>query len=46
MSIFLLMTGFAFWIENRTARVAVVALGIYCALSPKLTADPTQCFLP
>ncbi|KAJ7143519.1 hypothetical protein C8R43DRAFT_568102 [Mycena crocata] len=29
MTLFLLMTGFAFWIENLTARVAVVALGIY-----------------
>lgn len=32
MSIFLLLTGFAFWIENDTARIAVVALGIYCEL--------------
>ncbi|PSR73886.1 hypothetical protein PHLCEN_2v10306 [Hermanssonia centrifuga] len=29
MSIFLLMTGFAFWIETEKARLAVVALGIY-----------------
>ncbi|KAJ7078680.1 proton myo-inositol cotransporter [Mycena epipterygia] len=29
MTLFLLMTGFAFWIENLTTRIAVVALGIY-----------------
>ncbi|KAJ7616321.1 hypothetical protein DFH06DRAFT_1365471 [Mycena polygramma] len=29
MTLFLLMTGFAFWIENLTARVGIVALGIY-----------------
>ncbi|KAJ7701498.1 proton myo-inositol cotransporter [Mycena rosella] len=29
MTLFLLMTGFAFWIEDLTTRVAVVALGIY-----------------
>ncbi|KIP02928.1 hypothetical protein PHLGIDRAFT_130455 [Phlebiopsis gigantea 11061_1 CR5-6] len=29
MSIFLLMTGFAFWIPEGTGRLAVVALGIY-----------------
>lgn len=29
MAIFLLMTGFAFWIPNEKARLAVVALGIY-----------------
>jgi sugar porter (SP) family MFS transporter len=37
MSLFLLMTGFAFWIPEGTGRIAVVALGIYlfdCAYSP------------
>ena len=29
MSIFLLFTGFVFWIQNETARVACIALGIY-----------------
>ncbi|KAI0075386.1 hypothetical protein K474DRAFT_1664337 [Panus rudis PR-1116 ss-1] len=29
MSVFLLMTGFAFWIPAETGRLAVVALGIY-----------------
>ncbi|KAJ7451663.1 hypothetical protein FB451DRAFT_1566170 [Mycena latifolia] len=29
MTLFLLMTGFAFWIEDLTTRVAIVALGIY-----------------
>jgi MFS family permease len=29
MSIFLLMTGFAFWIPEGNGRLAVVALGIY-----------------
>ena len=29
MSVFLLMTGFSFWIEAEKARLAVVALGIY-----------------
>jgi hypothetical protein len=29
MSLFLLLTGFAFWIPGQTARIAVVALGIY-----------------
>lgn len=29
MCIFLLFTGFSFWIENQTARLACVALGIY-----------------
>lgn len=37
MSIFLLMTGFAFWIPEGSGRLAVVALGIYlfdCVYSP------------
>ncbi|KAI0062831.1 hypothetical protein BV25DRAFT_469992 [Artomyces pyxidatus] len=37
MSLFLLMTGFAFWIPEGTGRIAVVALGIYlfdCVYSP------------
>ncbi|KAH9170952.1 hypothetical protein EDB89DRAFT_2071406 [Lactarius sanguifluus] len=37
MSVFLLMTGFAFWIPEGTGRLAVVALGIYlfgCVYSP------------
>ncbi|KAH9023578.1 hypothetical protein EDB83DRAFT_2508214 [Lactarius deliciosus] len=37
MSVFLLMTGFAFWIPEGTGRIAVVALGIYlfgCVYSP------------
>ncbi|KAI9456302.1 MFS sugar transporter [Russula earlei] len=37
MSLFLLMTGFAFWIPAGNTRIAVVALGIYlfdCAYSP------------
>ncbi|KAH9055440.1 hypothetical protein EDB87DRAFT_1824604 [Lactarius vividus] len=37
MSLFLLMTGFAFWIPEGKGRIAVVALGIYlygCAYSP------------
>ncbi|KAN0116412.1 major facilitator superfamily [Russula decolorans] len=37
MSLFLLMTGFAFWIPEGTSRIAVVALGIYlfdCVYSP------------
>ena len=29
MAIFLLVTGCAFWIEDRTARVGVIAAGIY-----------------
>ncbi|KAN0138316.1 MFS sugar transporter [Lactarius tabidus] len=37
MSLFLLMTGFAFWIPEGSGRLAVVALGIYlfdCVYSP------------
>lgn len=29
MAAFLLLTGFAFWIDNRTVRISIVALGIY-----------------
>jgi len=37
MSLFLLMTGFAFWIPQGNGRIAVVALGVYlfdCVYSP------------
>ncbi|KAI9452476.1 hypothetical protein BJY52DRAFT_1403480 [Lactarius psammicola] len=37
MSLFLLMTGFAFWIPEGNGRIAVVALGVYlfdCVYSP------------
>ncbi|KAH9983617.1 hypothetical protein BJV74DRAFT_849720 [Russula compacta] len=37
MSLFLLMTGFAFWIPEGAGRIGVVALGVYlfdCAYSP------------